>query len=83
MIEFLETVKGKDFSYEKGNRYFSMEEPTEELSGKILVRQPNSPKRTNWWTTFDISCEGTMFRTIDNCEMSLNEMIEENKILQY
>lgn len=83
MVEFLEDVKGKDFSYKKGKRYCSMVEPTQKLKGKILVRQPNSPKKTNWWTTFDIECDGTTFRILDNGEMSLMEMIEENKVLQY
>lgn len=83
MVEFLEEIKGKDFIYKKGERYISMEEPSEELKGKILVRQPNSPKKTNWWTTFPIESNGFVFRIIDSCDMSLNEIIEENKILQY
>lgn len=81
MVEFLKDVKGRDFTYEKGKRYTSMEEPT--LKGRILVRQPNSPKKTNWWTTFPIESVGTTFRIVDNCEMSLTEMIEENKQLEY
>ena len=83
MVEFLKEIKGKDFIYEKGKRYTSMEEQNEELKGKILVRQPNSPKKTNWWTIFPIESVGTTFRIVDNCEMSLTEMIEENKQLEY
>ena len=84
MVEFLKTIKGTDFSYEEGKRYCSMNDLIEEnLQDKIFVRQPNSPKKTNWWTTFPKSSEGEIFKTLDNGEMSLSEMIEENKILQY
>lgn len=83
MVEFLETIKGKDFSYEQGKRYVSMDDMTEdELKDRVFVRQPNSPKRQNWWTQFKKSDEGILFRTVNNGEMSLLEMIEENKILQ-
>lgn len=83
MVEFLETIKGKDFSYETGKRYVSMDDMVEdELKDKVFVRQPNSPKNRNWWTEFKKSDEGVLFRTIDNTEMSLIEMIEENKLLQ-
>lgn len=83
MVEFLETIKGKDFSYEKGKRYVSMDDLTEdELKDKVFVRQPNSPKNKNWWTKFNKSDNGTVFRIVDNAEMSLVEMIEENKLLQ-
>lgn len=84
MVEFLKDIKGKDFTYEKGKRYVSMDDMGEEnLKDKVLVRQPNSPKKTNWWTEFSKSDEGVLFKTLDNSEMSLTEMIEENKILQY
>lgn len=83
MVEFLKTIKGKDFSYEEGKRYTSMDDIVDDiLKDKILVRQPNSPKNANWWTEFKKLDEGVVFRTIDNCEMSLLEMIEENKLLQ-
>lgn len=84
MVEFLKDVKGENFTYETGKRYVSMNDMGEEnLKDKVLVRQPNSPKKTNWWTEFSKSDEGILFRILDNGEMSLVEMIEENKVLQY
>lgn len=83
MVEFLETINGKDFSYEKGKRYVSMDDLTEdELKNKVFVRQPNSPKKENWWTEFNKLDNESVFRIVDNTEMSLLEMIEENKLLQ-
>lgn len=83
MVEFLTTIKETDFSYEKGKRYCSMDDMSEEnLKDKILVRQPNSPKKQNWWTEFKKTDDGIIFRVLDNGEMSLVEMIEENKVLQ-
>lgn len=83
MVEFLETINGKDFSYEKGKKYVSMDDLTEdELKNKVFVRQPNSPKNKNWWTKFNKSDNGIVFRIVDNTEMPLVEMIEENKLLQ-
>ena len=84
MVEFLIDIKGKEFSYKKGKRYCSLSDSKEgELEDKILVRQPNSPKKKNWWTIFSKSDEGTAFRTLSDDEKSLSEKAEENKILQY
>lgn len=83
MVEFLETVKGKDFSYEKGERYCSMSDlKEEELKDKVLVRQPNSPKKQNWWTTFSKESIGKTFRIVNDNEMSIAEVLEETKLLQ-
>lgn len=84
MVEFLKDIKGKDFTYEKGKRYASMSDLKEEnLKDKIFVRQPNSPKTTNWWTEFSKIDNGVVFRLLDNSEMSREEILEENRILQY
>lgn len=84
MVEFLKEIKGKDFSYEKGKRYVSMSDLKEgNLKDKIFVRQPNSPKKTNWWAEFSKSDDGIVFRLLDDSEMSYEEMLEEEKILQY
>ena len=83
MVEFLKDVKGDNFIFEKGKRYASIDDSQEEnLKDKILVRQPNSPKKTNWWAEFSKDHENVLFKTLDNGEISLVEMIEENKILQ-
>lgn len=84
MVEFLKDIKGKDFTYKKGKRYVSMDDLKEEnLRDKIFVRQPNSPKRENWWTEFSKSDEGVIFRTVSDKEKSHTEVIEEDRILQY
>lgn len=84
MVEFLKEIKGKDFSYEKGKRYVSMSDLKEEnIKDKIFVRQPNSPKKTNWWTEFSKSDDGIVFRLLNDSEMSREEMLEEDRILQY
>ncbi len=47
-----EEIEGKDFCFNKGEKYKDMdgdELATEELKGKILVRQPNSPEKHEWW----------------------------------
>lgn len=84
MVEFLEDIKGKDFSYEKGKRYVSMSDLKEEnLKDKIFVRQPNSPKKINWWTEFSKANEGVVFKLLKDSEMSREEILEEGRILQY
>lgn len=57
-VIMLETIKGKQFSFAKGKRYKALdgdETGEKELCGKILVRQPNSTKKKDWWCTFDKS----------------------------
>lgn len=84
MVEFLKDIKGDEFTYEKGKRYVSMSNLKEEnLKDKIFVRQPNSPKKTNWWTEFSKSHVGVVFRILNNDEMSCKERMEEDRILQY
>ena len=63
-VIMLKTIKGKKFSFVKGEKYKALdgdETGAEELSGKILVKQPNSPKGRDWWCTFDKSCTGKIF----------------------
>lgn len=60
-VIMLETIKGEEFSFLKGQEYKALdgdELGVEELTGKILVKQPNSPKRQSWWCTFNKSCIG-------------------------
>jgi len=55
----LETITGNQFSFIKGEKYKALdgdETTARELRGKILVRQPNSPKKENWWCMFEKSC---------------------------
>lgn len=63
-VIMLETVEGKQFSFVKGKKYKALdgdETGAKELCGKILVRQPNSPKKKDWWCTFDKSCVDKKF----------------------
>lgn len=57
----LEDIDGKEFWFRKGEKYKALdgdEIDAKELAGKILVRQPNSPKKKDWWCTFDKSTIG-------------------------
>lgn len=57
----LETIKCEEFSFIKGQKYKALDGDglgVEELAGKILVKQPNSPKGKSWWCTFDKSSIG-------------------------
>jgi hypothetical protein len=80
MVEFLKDIKGEGFTFQKGKRYVSLEDPlVHELKDSILVRQPNSPKGKNYWAKFPKNTD--VLRIVDNTELSLTEMIEENKAL--
>lgn len=60
-VIILEELKSEDFCFIKGEKYKALdgdELVSDELSGKILVRQPNSPKKHDWWCTFDKTCIG-------------------------
>ncbi len=60
-VIMLKTIKGKEFSFMKGEKYKALDGDgmgAEDLAGKILVKQPNSPKGKNWWCTFSKSCIG-------------------------
>ncbi len=60
-VMMLETIEGKKFSFVKGRKYKALdgdETGVKELCGKILVRQPNSPKKKDWWCMFDKSFIG-------------------------
>jgi hypothetical protein len=79
MVEFLEDVEGGDFKFETGKHYVSMESPTKELKDCILIRQPNSPKKKNWWCRFDKKSIDKIFKVIEG---SWEEKTEENRLLQ-
>lgn len=79
MVEFLENIEGKDFLFKKGKRYVSMESPTKELKDSVLVRQPNSPKKRNLWSSFSSKCVGREFKIVDG---TFKEKIEEERLLQ-
>ncbi len=58
-IIMLENIEGKQFSFIKGKKYKALdgnETGVKELCGKILVKQPNSPKKKEWWCVFDKLC---------------------------
>lgn len=55
-VVMLEDIDGKDFWFKKGEIYKAIDgdnTSVEELKGKLLVRQPNSPKKKDWWCTFN------------------------------
>lgn len=79
MVEFLEDINGDDFKFETGKHYVSMESLTKELKDCILIRQPNSPKKKNWWCRFSKQSIGKVFKEIEG---TWEERAEENRILQ-
>lgn len=55
-VIMLEDIDGQDFFFKKGEKYRALDgdkTDVEELRDKILVKQPNSPKKKDWWCTFD------------------------------
>lgn len=66
-VIMLEKLQCKDFYFVKGEKYKAIdgdELASDELRGKILVRQPNSPRKHNWWCIFDKSCLGKQISLI-------------------
>jgi hypothetical protein len=83
MVEFLKTITGKDFSYEKAKRYVSLhQQMNNKYEDIVLVRQPNSPKNKNWWTEFPKVAIGRDFRILEDEETTCEERQKENKLLQ-
>lgn len=76
MVEFLEEVKGTGFVFEKGKRYVSKND----IENIVLVRQPNSPKKKNWWARFPQNKE---IKTIKEKEMTITEKKKEYECFQY
>lgn len=66
-VIMLEEINGKGFWFKKGEKYRALDgdkTDVKELNNKILVRQPNSPKRKDWWCTFDKACVGKQIAII-------------------
>lgn len=54
-VVMLEDINGKGFWFKKGEIYKALDgdkTDVEDLKDKVLVRQPNSPKKKDWWRTF-------------------------------
>lgn len=55
-VIMLDTISTKEFSFIKGEKYKALdgdEVGIKELRNKILIRQPNSPSKENWWCQFN------------------------------
>lgn len=64
----LKEIGNDKFTFQKDSVYKFLdgdETGVEELKGKILIRQPNSPKKKDWWCTVDKSEIGKMIEIID------------------
>ena len=87
MVEFLEEVKGTEFVFEKGKRYVSKKAKRyisqNDVEDVILIRQPNSPKKKNWWARFPQNKENVLFKTIEEKEMTITEKKKEYECFQY
>jgi len=82
-VEFLETIGNDDFEYKKGKRYCAIIDASgENLKNIIFVRQPNSPKNENWWTSFPKNNLGTIFKILEREDLSLLEREEEDRLMQ-
>jgi hypothetical protein len=83
MVEFLKDIQGDDFTYEKGKRYVALDDCKEEdLKDKVFIRQPNSPKKENWWTEFSRTAINDYFRICEDTELDIIERMEENRLLE-
>lgn len=54
-VVMLEEIDGVGFWFKKGEIYKALDgdkTDVEALKGKVLVRQPNSPEKKDWWCTF-------------------------------
>lgn len=68
MVRMLKEIGNDKFTFKKGVVYKFLdgdETGVQELKGKILIRQPNSPKKNDWWCIVDKSEIG---RTIEIVE---------------
>lgn len=68
MVIILKKIGNEEFVFEEGNAYKSLdgdETGIEELKNKILLRQPNSPKKKDWWCIVDKSAIGEIIEIID------------------
>lgn len=66
-VVMLESISGKDFSFKKGEVYKALDgdkTDVESLKDKILVRQPNSPEKKDWWCTFSKELIGKIITII-------------------
>ena len=68
-VVMLEDIDSRDFWFKKGEICKALDgdkTDVDALSGTILVRQPNSPKRKDWWCKFDKSLIGKKITVIKN-----------------
>lgn len=79
MVEMLESIKGNGFEFEKGKHYPSMNINNDNCEF-VLIRQPNSPKRENWWCAFPSKYVGDIFV---ETEGNIQKRIYEQKVFNY
>lgn len=68
MIKMLKEIGNDEFTFKKGSVHKFLdgdEMDIEELRGKILIRQPNSPNKKDWWCTFDKSEIGRSIEIVE------------------
>lgn len=61
MVRMLKEIGNDKFTFKKDCVYKFLdgdETGVQELKGKILIRQPNSPKKKDWWCMVDKSAIG-------------------------
>lgn len=68
MVKMLKEIGKDKFTFKKGGFYKSLDgdkTDAQELKGKVLIRQPDSPKKKDWWCIVD---KGEIGRTIEIVE---------------
>lgn len=68
MVKMLKEIGNDKFTFKKGSVYKFLdgdEMDIKELRGKILIRQPNSPNKKDWWCTFDKSEIGRSIEIVE------------------
>ena len=75
-VVMLEDIDSRDFWFKKGEIYKALDgdkTSVDALHGKILVRQPNSPKHKDWWCQFDKSLINKKITVIKNKDIKEND----------
>lgn len=87
-VEFLKTIKNKDFAFKEGHSYEAIDGKTisyfdddgntvynEDLKDSILVRQPNSPVNKDWYCIVDKKSADTLFRILPEITTSYGNRV--------
>lgn len=69
MVKILKDIGNEQYTFQKGELYKSLDGDktnVKELKGKVLIRQPDSPKKEDWWCAIDKSENGNIFEVLED-----------------